>query len=82
MKKMIRFSFIAIAAIFSLSSCKKDDAKTKTEYYVIPNRPEVAQQVHIEASIDANNFGGVGFQHTGTVGSGATLIKDLKIEWQ
>ena len=58
------------------------DAETKTAYYIIPNRPEVVQQVHMEADISTNNFGGVGFQHTGTVGSGATLIKDLKIEWK
>jgi hypothetical protein len=58
------------------------DAETKTEYYIIPDRPEVLQKVHLEAGIDKNNFGGFGFQHTGTVGSGATLIKDLKIEWR
>jgi hypothetical protein len=57
-------------------------AETKTEYYIIPNRPEVLQTVNMEADIAANSFGGFGFQHTGTVGSGATLIKDLKIEWK
>ncbi len=58
------------------------DAYPRTKYYVIPNRPDVLQKVHIEASIDGNNFGGFGFQHTGTVGSGATLIKNLKIVWK
>lgn len=58
------------------------NAKTTTEYYIIPNRPEVAQQVQMEAEINLNKFGGFGFQHTGTVGSGATLIKDLKITWK
>jgi hypothetical protein len=53
------------------------DAETKAEYYITPNRPEVLQKVHLEADIDKNNFGCFGFQHTGTVGSGATLIKDL-----
>jgi hypothetical protein len=57
-------------------------AETKTEYYIIPGRPEVMQKVDMETSIDKNNFGGFGFQHTGTVGSGATLIKDLKIVWK
>jgi hypothetical protein len=57
-------------------------AETKTGYYIIPGRPEVMQKVDMEASIDKNNFGGFGFQHTGTVGSGATLVKDLKIEWK
>jgi hypothetical protein len=58
------------------------DAETKTAYFIIPNRPEVVQKVHMETNINTNNFGGFGFQHTGTVGSGATLIKDLKIKWK
>ncbi len=58
------------------------DAETNADYYIVPNRPEVMQRVHMEADIDKNNFGGFGFQHTGTVGSGATLIKDLKIQWK
>lgn len=57
-------------------------AETETEYYIIPNRPEVVQIVDLEAQVTENNFGGFGFQHTGTVGSGATLIKDLKIQWK
>jgi hypothetical protein len=58
------------------------DANTNAEYYIIPNREEVSQKVHLESNIDKNNFGGFGFQHTGTVAGGATLIKDLKIEWK
>ena len=57
-------------------------AETRAAYYVVPNRPEVFQHVHIEAEITKNNLGGFGFQHTGTVGSGATLIKDLQIVWK
>jgi hypothetical protein len=57
-------------------------AENRGKYYVVPNRPEVVQIVNVETEISKNNFGGFGFQHTGTVGSGATLIKDLKIEWQ
>lgn len=57
-------------------------AENPREYYVIPNRPEVVQVVDLETEISGNNSGGFGFQHTGTVGSGATLIKDLKIEWK
>lgn len=57
------------------------EAHTKTEYYIIPNRPEVVQQVHLETTITPNKFGGFGFQHTGTVAGGATLIKDLQITW-
>jgi len=58
------------------------EAKTNTKYYIVPNRPDVVQHVHIEAEITSNKFGGFGFQHTGTVGSGATLIKDLRIVWK
>ena len=36
----------------------------------------------MESEITPNKLGGIGFQHTGTVRGGATLIKDLKIEWQ
>lgn len=57
-------------------------AESPTKYYIIPNRPEVHQSVDLKTEITPNNFGGFGFQHTGTVGSGATLIKDLKIEWK
>jgi hypothetical protein len=57
------------------------DAKTPAEYYIAPGRPEVVQQVHMETEIRKMNFGGFGFQHTGTVGSGATLIKDLRVVW-
>lgn len=58
------------------------DADNPNEYYADPATPEVVQRVHMEAEISENNFGGFGFQHTGTVGSGATLIKDLRIEWK
>jgi hypothetical protein len=57
------------------------DAKTPAEYYIAPGRPEVVHQVHMETEIRKMNFGGFGFQHTGTVGSGATLIKDLRVVW-
>ena len=57
-------------------------AENSKKYYIVPNRPEVVQVVDLETEITQNNFGGFGFQHTGTVGSGATLIKDLKIEWK
>jgi len=58
------------------------DADNPTQYYVDPATPEVAQRVHMEAEITKTNFGGFGFQHTGTVGSGASLIKDLRVEWK
>jgi hypothetical protein len=57
-------------------------AENRGSYYIVPNRPEVVQTVLMEAEITPNPWGGFGFQHTGTVGSGATLIKDLEIEWR
>lgn len=57
-------------------------AKNSKPYYIIPDRPEVKQDVDIEARISPSAFGGFGFQHTGTVGGGSTLIKDLKVEWR
>lgn len=56
-------------------------AENKTDYYVVPNRPEVVKDVYMEAEIAPNKLGGFGFQHTGTVAGGATLIKDLKITY-
>ncbi len=58
------------------------DAQTNAKYFRVPNRPEVLEKVHLTANINENNFGGLGFQHTGTVGSGATLITDLRIVWK
>ena len=52
------------------------------EYYSDPEQTAVLNEVNIETEITPNKFGGFGFQHTGTTGSGATLIKNLKIEWK
>ncbi|MGE4587358.1 MAG: hypothetical protein AB7D05_08460 [Mangrovibacterium sp.] len=56
-------------------------AETPADYYHKPGRPEVKPAVDMKTEITPNPYGGMGFQHTGTVRSGATLIKDLKIEW-
>ncbi len=56
--------------------------ESPADYFVEPGRPEVKLSVDMNAVISSNTFGGMGFQHTGTVGSGATLIKDLVIEWK
>lgn len=60
----------------------KAHAETPAQYFIEPNRPEVVQVLDMETNFEPNNFGGIEFQHTGTVNSGATLIKDLKIEWK
>lgn len=57
-------------------------ASNPKPYFIIPNRPEVVQTVKMETTIQPNYFGGVGFQHTGTTGGGATLIKNYKVEWR
>ena len=57
-------------------------ATNNTQYYSEPGRPELVRDVSLKAEIAPNHFGGFGFQHTGTVGAGATLIKDLKIHWE
>lgn len=60
----------------------KAHAETPAQYLIEPNRPEVVQVLDMETNFEPNNFGGIEFQHTGTVNSGATLIKDLKVEWK
>ncbi len=57
-------------------------AETPTKYFVFSHRPGVFQKVLLETKIYKNNFGGFGFQHMGTVGSGATLIKNLSVVWE
>jgi hypothetical protein len=56
--------------------------ETTADYYIKPGRPEVLQNVDIETKTESSSFGGVSIQHTSSVGSGATLIKDLVIKWQ
>ncbi|MCW0481880.1 hypothetical protein [Gaoshiqia sediminis] len=60
----------------------KVHAENTKDYYSVHNESEVKRVVELEAEVETNTFGGMGFQHTGTVGGGATLIKDLKIEWK
>ena len=57
-------------------------AKNTLDYFSENYPMEVLKSVYLEAEIVPNSFGGISFQHTGTIDSGATLIKDLKIEWK
>jgi len=57
-------------------------AENPLDYFAGNYPTDVVKKVDLEATISPNQFGGISFQHTGTIGSGATLIKDLKIEWQ
>jgi hypothetical protein len=56
-------------------------AENIKEYFTEHDPSKVVKVVDMQTEITPNQYGGVSFQHTGTVGSGATLIKDLKIEW-
>ncbi len=56
--------------------------KNRLDYFSENYPMEVLKSVYLEAEIVPNSFGGISFQHTGTIDSGATLIKDLKIEWK
>ncbi|MFL1011651.1 hypothetical protein [Flavisericum labens] len=56
-------------------------AENTSEYFTKHDENEVVNEVNLETEITLNPYGGVSFQHTGSVRSGATLIKDLKIQW-
>jgi len=38
--------------------------------------------VDLEATIEGNEHGGCGFQHTGSVGASATLLTNLTISYE
>lgn len=56
-------------------------AHTSADYQDSLNRPEVLPEVIMETKITPYPYSGIAIQHTGSVGDGATLIKDLVIEW-
>ncbi|MDL2304388.1 hypothetical protein LJC72_03500 [Bacteroides sp. OttesenSCG-928-D19] len=41
--------------------------------------PDLKETVSLQAAIEPSAFGGFGFQHTGTVGAGATMIHNLEV---
>jgi len=57
-------------------------AENRFDYFSEQDESEVKRVVDMETEIQPNDFGGLSFQHTGSVGSGATLIKELKVEWE
>lgn len=57
-------------------------AENTEDYFTELDSLDVVKIVDMQTEITHNNYGGLSFQHTGTVGSGATLIKDLKIEYK
>lgn len=47
-----------------------------------PTQPDVVREVNLSAPIEANPFGGVGIQHTGSTGASATLLRGLSVRWE
>lgn len=45
------------------------------------HREGLQKEVNLRAEITPNAHGGLGFQHTGTTGAGATLIRNLDASW-
>jgi hypothetical protein len=54
-------------------------ADSPTEYYKIPNRPEVLTSVNIETEIDPGKAGGFGIEYNG---GAATMIKEMSVKWK
>ncbi len=46
-----------------------------------PHRKGLTSEVRLTASITPSPFGGIGIQHTGSVGASATVIEDLQVTW-
>lgn len=46
-----------------------------------PHRKGLTSEVCLTASITPSPFGGIGIQHTGSVGASATVIEDLQVTW-
>lgn len=60
----------------------KVHAENQKKHLSEPADAGLVKVVDLQTNIEGNDFGGFGFQHTGTVGAGATLIKNLKIKWE
>jgi hypothetical protein len=62
----------------------KDDiltATATTDAVYTDERPNIAKEVHLQAKISPDKFGGIGFQHTGTGNTNATVITHLKVDF-
>lgn len=46
-----------------------------------PQHPDVVKEVNLSATIEPNTFGGIGVQHTGSVGANATMLRGLRVNW-
>ena len=45
-------------------------------------RPGLLTEVDLQATVPPSTDGGIGIQHTGTVGQGATMLRRLSVYWQ
>ena len=43
---------------------------------------DLVEEVYITAPIEENNHGGIGIQHTGSIGASATLLTNLEVKWK
>jgi hypothetical protein len=55
--------------------------ETATEL-LMSRTPGLSPTVDLEAPIEANEFGGVGVQHTGSTGESVTMLHQLKVDWK
>jgi len=81
----------AISATCFLTNCsiklategnllKADISTTTPKPY--ESNPDLPHEVKLTAEITENNFGGSGIQHTGSAGSGATMLHKMEIIYQ
>ncbi len=56
-------------------------ATATTDAVYTDNRENIPKEVHLQAAITPNKFGGTGFQHTGTGNTNATVITHLKVDF-
>ena len=46
-----------------------------------PSNSDLPHEVHLSAQVDANPFGGIHIQHTGSCGESTTMLHHLKVVW-
>ncbi|MBD5254397.1 MAG: hypothetical protein HDS51_09260 [Barnesiella sp.] len=47
-----------------------------------PDDADVHTEIHLSSSVEANSFGGIAVQHTGSTGESATMLHHLTAEWE
>lgn len=51
---------------------------------VLPDvmEPELKKSVYLQTQVAPNEYGGIGIQHTGSVGANGTMLHHLQIDWK